>query len=154
MINYMSKTLYIGFKGQNNSSAALVNSLPGQHVLLTNSFTGLRRDIDGLSAEYDRICLFGADKSLTDSFRIEQCAEKDGVRLATELDTADISKRLAEAGIKSVISDTPTQYLCNEAYWCLLEKYRGRAVLIHIPTMRNFSSMFEKYSDRNPLGFL
>ena len=117
----MSKTLYIGFKGQNNSSAALVNSLVGQHVLLTNSFTGLRRDIDGLSAEYDRICLFGADKSLTDSFRIEQCAEKDGARLATELDTADISKRLAEAGIKSVISDTPTQYLCNEAYWCLLE---------------------------------
>ena len=150
----MSKSLYIGFKGQNNSSAALVNSLPGQHVLLTNSFTGLRRDIDGLSAEYDRICLFGTDKSLTDMFRIEQCAEKDGVRLVTELDTADISKRLAEAGIKSVISDTPTQYLCNEAYWCLLEKYRGRAVLVHIPTMRNFSTMFEKYSDRNPLGFL
>ena len=74
--------------------------------------------------------------------------------MATELDTADISKRLAEAGIKSVISDTPTQYLCNEAYWCLLEKYRGRAVLIHIPTMRNCNNMLEKTQGQDPLGFL
>lgn len=140
----MSKTLYIGFKGQNNSSAAMVNSLSGQHVLLTNSFAGLKRDIDRLPAEYDRICLFGADKSLTDSFRIEQCAEKEGVRLVTELNTAEVSKRLAEAGIRSEISNTPTQYLCNEAYWWLLEKYRGRALLIHIPTMRNFNEIFEK----------
>ena len=70
----MSKILYIGFKGQNNSSAALVKSLPGQSVLLTNSFPGLKNDIDGLSAEYDGVCLFGVDKSLTDSFR------RDGIR--------------------------------------------------------------------------
>ena len=137
----MSKILYIGFKGQNNSSAALVKSLPGQSVLLTNSFPGLKKDIEGLPAEYDGVCLFGADKSLTDSFRIELCAEKDGARLTTTLEPADISKRLAEAGIKSLISDTPTHYLCNEAYWYLLEKYRGRAVLIHIPTMRNFKAI-------------
>ena len=137
----MSKILYIGFKGQNNSSAALVKSLPGQSVLLTNSFGGLRRDIEGLSAEYDCICLFGVDKCLADSFRIELYAERDGVRLTTELDTTAIAKRLAEAGIKSTISDTPTHYLCNEAYWYLLEKYRGRAVLIHIPTMRNFNAI-------------
>ncbi len=72
---------YIGFKGQNNSSSILVNALSQQHYLLTNSFDGLRKDIDKLHAEYDVVYFFGVDKNLTNSFRIEQCAEKDSTRL-------------------------------------------------------------------------
>ena len=63
----MSKILYIGFKGQNNSSGALVKSLPGQSVLLTNSFPGLKKDIDGLPAEYS-IATYRGD---TNSFELE-----------------------------------------------------------------------------------
>ncbi len=43
------------------------------------------------------------------------------------------------AGIASTISTDPTQYLCNEAYWWLLEKYKGKAVLIHIPTIKYYN---------------
>ena len=134
----MSNKLYIGFKGQNNSSAILVNSLSGQHCLLTNSYAGLKRDIDNLIADYDEVYLFGADKSLSDSFKIEQYAEKEGKQLTTILDLNEVVKRLSVSGMKSTISKKATHYLCNEAYWYLLEKYRGRAVLIHIPTLKHF----------------
>ena len=136
--------LCIGFKGKNNSSSALVNALSGQHYLLTNSFSGLKKDIDQLPIECDAVYLFGADKNLIDSFRIERSAEKEGTRLATKLDSEAISRCFSEAGINNTISETPTQYLCNEAYWYLLEKYHGKAALIHIPTIKNYYSLFEK----------
>lgn len=134
----MTKVLYIGFKGKNNSSSILVNSLSSQGCLLTNSFAGLKKDIDNLSGDYDAVYLFGVDKTLTDSFRIEQCADREKIRLTTALDLKAISERLSAAGIKSTLSDNPTHFLCNEAYWYLLEKYRGRAMLIHIPTIKNY----------------
>ena len=134
----MDNTLFIGFKGRNNSSEILVRSLPGQHTLLTNSYAGLKKDIEKLSAEHGEVYLFGADKSLSDSFRIEQFSEKEGRRLATILDLDRIAERLSLSGITSSISKKPTHYLCNEAYWHLLEKYRGKAVLIHIPTIKHF----------------
>ena len=137
----LKSTLFLGFKGQNNSSGLLVNSLPGKHCLLTNSYAGLKKDIDKLSADYDEVYLFGADKSLSDSFRIEKYAEKDGGQLATVFDVNKLAERLSASGIKSTISENATHYLCNEAYWHLLEKYRGRAVLIHMPTIKHFRNM-------------
>ena len=134
----MNNTLYIGFKGRNNSSAILVNSLSGQHCLLTNSFAGLKRDIDILPMDFDEVYLFGVNKSLSDSFSIERYAEKEGKQLTTTLDLNELAERLSVSGIKSTISKKATHYLCNEAYWYLLEKYRGRAVLIHIPTIKHF----------------
>ena len=141
----MEKILYIGFKGKNNSSSLLVNSLSSQGCLLTNSFAGLKKDIDNLSGDYDEVYLFGVDKTLTDSFRIEQCADRENIRLTTALDIKVISERLSAAGIKSTVSDKPTRFLCNEAYWYLLEKYQGRAVLIHIPTIKNYLGIAREF---------
>ena len=141
----MTKVLYIGFKGKNNSSSLLVNSLSSQGCLLTNSFAGLKKDIDNLSGDYDEVYLFGVDKTLTDSFRIERSAERENTRLTTALDIKAVSERLSAAGIKSTLSDNPTHFLCNEAYWYLLEKYRGRAVLIHIPTIKNYMGISKEF---------
>ena len=137
----MKSTLYLGFKGYNNSSEILVNSLPGQHSLLTNSFTGLKKDIDNLIEDYEEVYLFGVDKSLSDSFRIEQYAEKEGKQLVTMLDINEIVNRLSASGIKCTVSKKVTHDFCNEAYWHLLAKYKGRAVLIHIPTIKHFSEI-------------
>ena len=101
------KVLFIGFKGINNSSALLVDRLSAQKALLTNSFAGLKKDIDLLPAEYDSVYLFAADKNLVDSFQIEKCAERNGIRLSNVLDTEDIRKKLAYAGIASTISTDP-----------------------------------------------
>ena len=47
-----------------------------------------------------------------------------------------------EAGLEAKVSETPTAYLCNEAYWHLLRKFSGRAVLIHIPTKKNADELW------------
>ena len=137
----MKNILYIGFRGRNNSSEIFVRSLSASYILLTNSYEGLKRDIDKLGEDYDEVYLFGADKSLSDSFRIERYAEKDGRQLASVLDLDETKQRLSVSGIRSTISENATHYLCNEAYWHLLEKYRGRAVLIHIPTIKHIYDM-------------
>lgn len=134
----MKNILFIGFKGKNNSSEMLVKSLSGRYSLLTNSYAGLKRDIDKLAEDFDEVYLFGVDKSLSDAYRIEPYAEKDGRQLATILDLNEIAEQLSASGIKSTVSEKTTHYLCNEAYWYLLEKFKGKAVLIHIPTIKYF----------------
>ena len=134
----MENTLFIGFKGNNNSSNILVSSLSSNHILLTNSFTGLKKDIEELSSDYDEVYLFGVNKNLTDSFSIESVAEKDGKRLESKLDLEELKERFASFMINADISKVSSKYLCNEAYWYLLEKFKGNAVLIHIPTIKNF----------------
>lgn len=48
----------------------------------------------------------------------------------------------AGAGITNRISDTPTCYLCNEAYWYALEQFQGRAVFIHVSPKRYAGEAF------------
>jgi hypothetical protein len=148
--NGMNKVLFVGFKGKNNSSGILAESISSEHLLLTNSFAGLKRDIDSVSGEYDRIVMFGVDKNLTSNVRIEKTASLNGEKRISRLNLKKISDTLNSVGIRSVISDNPTAYLCNEAYWHLLDKYSGRAVLIHIPTIKYADVAFmEKINDKN-----
>lgn len=148
--NGMNKVLFVGFKGKNNSSGILAESISSEHLLLTNSFAGLKRDIDSVSGEYDRIVMFGVDKNLTSNVRIEKKAVLNGKKKVSCLEIEKMADALDTAGIRSVISDNPTAYLCNEAYWHLLDKYSGRAVLIHIPTIKYADDAFmEKINDKN-----
>ena len=146
-----TKTLFVGFRGKNNASATLVKALSEQNWLLTNSFAGLREDIDGLPSDYDEVWLFGVDKNLVDSIRIEQVAEKDGIQRYSKLAEESLVERLSSTGVKVAVSSTPTRYLCNEAYWHLLGKYAGNAVLIHIPTIKHFN---EEWFSKMKLYFL
>lgn len=134
----MNRVLHIGFKGKNNASCILVKSISANSYLLTNSFEGLKRDIDSLSCSYDSVILWGIDKNLTDTVRIERVAEKD-TRYCSVLNLENISAQLDAVGISNYLSDKPTHYLCNAAYWYLLRKFSGKAVLIHIPTIKNIS---------------
>lgn len=72
----MDKKLYVGFKGKNNASSVLVKSISRNSYLLTNSFEGLKKDIELLDESYDCIIFFGIDKQLKDTVRIEQVAKK------------------------------------------------------------------------------
>ena len=138
----MSKVLFVGFKGKNNSSSILVKQLSDVFFLLTNSFEGVRRDIESLSDDHDEIIMFGVDKNLTSEVRIEKAAYKDGETLVTDVKLKNLVKKFDSAGLSAVISDEPTVYLCNEAYWHALRKVSGRAVFIHIPTVKNIDESF------------
>ncbi len=132
----------IGFKGKNNASYVLSNYLNESPYLLTNSFVGLKNDIELLNDNFDYVLMFGVDKNLKDSVRIESVAEKDNCRVVSRLDLNIILKRLKVEGIESSLSDKPTHYLCNEAYWYALRKFNGKVVFIHIPSLKNINQEF------------
>ena len=136
------KVLLTGFKGKNNSSSILVQSISENYRLLTNSFEGLKKDIEEIDEGFDFLIMLGCDKNLKDSVRIERFAEKNGEKIASGCDLKNISTRLEKAGIKNCISDTPNHYLCNESYWHALQKFNGKAVFIHIPTIKNLNDDF------------
>ena len=136
----MADVLYTAFKGRNNSSFCLVERINGEKLFLTNLFGGLKRDIDGIEQEYDTVYMFGLDKRLKDSVRVEPCAEKGGETICTEFDTAEIIDKLKKEGLKCKLSENPTHYLCNEAYYYMLKKACRRALFIHIPPLKYFSN--------------
>ena len=131
--------LYVGFKGKNNASYKLVSLLNGEKLLLTNSVKGLTGDIQGVHTEYSAVYMFGIDKTLTDSVRIESCAEQNGCFLTSNLLLEDVAEKLLANGVKSSISNRPTRYLCNDAYYRMLERVNGKAVFIHIPGIKHIS---------------
>ena len=134
--------LYIGFKGVNNASFQLVSLFKGEKLFLTNSFPGLARDIGSVSDAYSAIFLFGIDGTLTNTVRIERCAEQQRQRLSSVLPLEQIAAELQAHGITSTISDEPTHYLCNDAYFKLLAKNERKVVLIHIPSINNTNADF------------
>ena len=133
------KILYTCFKGKYNASFQLVSEICGDKLYLTNSFDGLKRDIANQSGEYDFVIMFGIDKNLKNVVRIERVAEYGGVVARTKADVGNMKIKFDETGIPCTISDKPPQYLCNAAYLHMLQKMSGKAVFIHIPTVKNVS---------------
>ena len=133
------KVLYTGFKGKNNSSYQLLSRILGHKLFLTNSFDGLKKEIMNITDQYDLVVMFGLDTSLKDTVRIESIAEWDGEERATEIDCDEICGCLTTNGVRCAVSNIPTRYLCNAAYFHMLEKVSGKAVFIHIPSTKNMS---------------
>ena len=139
------RILYTGFKGKNNSSCQLLSKISGEKIFLTNSFEGLKNDIVNIAAPYDLVVMFGLDTKLRDMVRMERIAEYDGVAITTKIDCEAICKRMEENDIRCVVSEMPTKYLCNAAYYHMLYKTAGNAIFIHIPSSKNMSEyMLEK----------
>ncbi len=136
MVN--NKILFTAFKGKNNTSFLLASYLGGETLYITNSFTGLEKDIGAVNREYDRVFMFGIDKRLKNSVRIEACASLEGRRLYTESDIISLSRCLSENGVTATVSRVPTKYLCNAAYFRMLARNQN-AVFIHIPSLKNMT---------------
>lgn len=137
--------IFMGFKGKNNNSSIIAQALAenyGHCLLLTNSFYGVQKDIENIAGVYQAAFLFGIDKTLRNEIRIETIAQKNSENFRTKIDFQKLSGRFEAAGILCTISDSPTFYLCNEAYWYALQKFKGNAILIHIPTIKNGDENF------------
>lgn len=135
-------TLYVAFKGKGNSSNRIVSSFAGDKLFLTNSFMGLKKDIDGINNTYDLIFMFGLDKSLKGEIRIESVAVKDNVRLYSDMDLDAIKVKLNNYGISASIGTMPSIYLCNEAYWYMLRKFNNQVAFFHVPSIKYISEAF------------
>ena len=127
------KILYTAFKGKNNTSYQVASRLNGTVLFLTNSFQGLERDINTVANIYDVVYMLGVDKSLKNKIKIETCAEYNGERIFTEFDISELKNRI-DNKMSYSISDCPTKYLCNSAYYHMLKKNKN-TVFIHIPSI-------------------
>lgn len=153
----MRKVLYVGFKGKNNSSHKLVESLKGEKCFLTNSFNGLKKDIDNVNDKYDIVYMFGLDKTLKDVIKIEKYAELNNHIVRSTVDLSNIIQKFDEYDVKYIISRQPTYYLCNEAYYHMLFKMKSQAVFFHIPALKYLSedlhqrllNVFNGHTDSN-----
>ena len=123
--------LYTAFKGFHNTSFQLVSQLCGDKLFLTNSFQGLEKEILSLGTDYEAIYMFGIDKNLRNGIRIETCANYNGGFVTTSFDIVTLEKVIKDLGISYIISNKPTAYLCNAAYYHMLKKNRN-TVFIHI----------------------
>ena len=130
--------LYTAFKGFHNTSFQLVSQLCGDKLFLTNSFQGVEKEILSLGTDYDAIYMFGIDKNLRNGIRIEACANYNGEFVTTSFDTVTLEKVIKDLGISYIISNKPTVYLCNAAYYHMLKRNRN-TVFIHIPSTKGMN---------------
>ena len=86
--------------------------------------------------------MFGLDKTLKGSIRIDCVAIKDEVSLKSNIDFDSLAGKLNERGIRTTIGYTPTRSLCNEAYWYMLRKYNCHVVFLHVPSIKYITDSF------------
>ena len=132
------KILFTAFKGVHNTSFQLVDQTAANYILLTNSFQGLEKDISFISSDYSIVYMFGVDKELIDKVRIEKYAKYNAETVCTDFDIHYLETMLRSVGVSYSISDKPTRYLCNAAYYHMLKK-NPNTVFIHIPSLKGMS---------------
>lgn len=133
--------LYTAFKGKHNTSFQLVSAMKKDTRFLTNSFSGLRKDIASVSEHFDAVIMFGVDKELSGQIRVETCAEYHGESLCTAFNIAELERKCAEQLIPYTVSHHPTAYLCNAAYYHMLKKIPS-TVFVHIPSAKGMRDSF------------
>ena len=136
------KILYTAFKGKSNTSYQIASCLNGEVLFLTNSFQGLERDINTADGNYDVVYMLGVDKSLKDKIKIETCAEYNGERIFTAFNIPELEKRFTNK-LSCSISDCPTKYLCNAAFYHMLKKNKN-TVFIHIPSISGMNNCLKE----------
>ncbi len=124
-------TLYVAFKGKNNASNQIITGLPCDTLFLTNSFCGLERDIAAIHEHYDAVLMFGVAPELTDIVRIETSALYNSEHITTDFEIGSLTRELKQCGVPCFVSDKPTSYLCNAAYYHILKRIPS-TVFIHI----------------------
>lgn len=134
--------LYTGFKGKNNASYQLVELInPNDKVLLTNSFEGLKKDLDNISLEsYNLIIMFGINKNLKDKVIIEVNSKYNEVSLATKIDYEELKLWIRNNDIDVDLNFKPTKYLCNYAYHTTLLR-NSNSIFIHIPGLSKITDL-------------
>ena len=132
------KILFTAFKGIHNTSFQLVDQTGANYVLLTNSFHGLKKDISSISSNYDAVYMFGVDKRLAGKIRIETLAKDSPETVTTGFSISQLEEQLRAGRIPYTVSNQPTSYLCNAAYYHMLRK-NPNSIFIHIPSLRGMT---------------
>lgn len=142
--------LLTAFKGSNNSSKILLDMASGSNItknLLTNSFDACEREIVRYISECSPkyVISFGR-KPVINRLYIEPIACRDDVCNNTNFDISLLKDSLTGYGVRYKVSDKPSNYLCNHAYFAGLEyikqsKSETKMIFIHTPDMKRFQNI-------------
>ena len=142
--------LLTAFKGNNNSSKILLDSISGDNIrkkLLTNSFDACEQEIvEAISIFQPEYVISFGRKPVINRLYIEPaaCNECDCIR--TNFDISVLEKSLSKHDLPYKVSSKLSNYLCNHAYYCglrYIEKNTAetKMIFIHIPDMKNIQNM-------------
>ena len=142
-------TLFVAFKGINNSSRLVLSKLNVENKLfLQNDKTILCRQISNALSKntYDRIIMLGQRPLLKNKVSLELKAYKEKQEIETNYDLTNLYDRLKNFDIMFKISTNPGTSFCNCAYFHALSliqnmKIHTETIFIHIPYVNNFENI-------------
>lgn len=146
------KILYTGFKGKNNASYQLVEQInKNDKLLLTNSFDGIKKDLDNISLDsYDYVIMFGINKNLKYKLIIEVNSKYNEVSLTTKVNYKELKMWISNYDIDVDLNFKPSKYLCNYAYHTTLLRNKN-TIFIHIPGLSkiiDFNKLVSVFKER------
>lgn len=130
------KYKFIGFKGKNNPSSYIVSRFQ-ESFLLTNSLKGIERDLEKIEDCMDGILLFGLKPELKNQIQVECSYRRDNKVYLTEFNLSVFKSIFQDMEV--IYNDSPSNYLCNYAYGLLCKKFKGNAILIHVPFSKDYA---------------
>lgn len=147
------KTLFAGFKGENNSSKLLLDALSSvsEKLYLTNSYkTSVSELTDRLMTnKYDQALIFGQwSRVAAGAVRLEAVAKKGRYRRLTTFPYRRYAAALRKQGLDVVLSEYAGNWLCNNVYFYGLkavteQSLRTKVLFVHLPKARQVADFWE-----------
>ena len=135
------KILFTGFNGFNNTSKVIIDKINNDKLLFNNSYKEIDNQLVNSNVEeYDLIIMLGLRSNLKKSIRVEINSMLNDELLATNLNYCNVKRYFNDNGISCIVNDKPTNYLCNYAYYKVLQKNKN-TIFIHVPKLKNIKDL-------------
>lgn len=135
------KILFTGFNGFNNTSKVIIDKINNDKLLFNNSYKEIDNQLVDINVEdYELIIMLGLRSNLKRSIRLEVNSLLNDELVTTNLNYCNVKKYFNDNGISCIVSDKPTNYLCNYAYYNVLKRNKN-AIFIHVPKLKNIKNL-------------
>ena len=139
-MKYM-KILFTGFNGFNNTSKVIIDKINNDKLLFNNSYKEIDNQLVNSNVEeYDLIIMLGLKSNLKRSIRLEVNSFLNDELVTTNISYCNVKKYFNDNGISCIVNDKPTNYLCNYAYYKVLQKNKN-TIFIHVPKLKNIKDL-------------
>ena len=135
------KILFTGFNGFNNTSKVIIDKINNDKLLFNNSYKEIDNQLVNSNVEeYDLIIMLGLKSNLKRSIRLEVNSLLNDELVTTNISYCNVKKYFNDNGISCIVNDKPTNYLCNYAYYKVLQKNKN-TIFIHVPKLKNIKDL-------------
>ena len=136
------KILFTGFNGFNNTSKVIIDKkINNDKLLFNNSYKEIDNQLVDINVEdYELIIMLGLRSNLKRSIRLEVNSLLNDELVTTNLSYCNVKKYFNDNGISCIVNDKPTNYLCNYAYYKVLQKNKN-TIFIHVPELKNIKDL-------------